>query len=119
MYGLIPDIIENSSDPNLMLQAGLYKDILKRFILTPRIHQKLITARDQFAINTTVHNIVEINEISGKYGNPGMVLGLQVSMSTNPDALISLDKKFISEREKVLKTFRPGKSSESLVDSVI
>ena len=75
----------------------------KRFILTPRIHQKLITAKDQFAINTTVHNIVEINGLSGSYGNPGMVLALQVSMSTNPDALIALDKKFVAERERVLK----------------
>jgi aspartate/methionine/tyrosine aminotransferase len=103
LHGLIPLIIKNSSNPRLILQAGLYKDILKRFVLTPRIHQKLITAKDQFAINTTVHNIVEINELSGSFGNPGMVMGLQVSMSTTPDALISLDKKFISERERVLK----------------
>ncbi|NWF90263.1 MAG: hypothetical protein HXY50_12490 [Ignavibacteriaceae bacterium] len=103
LYNLIPVIVKNSSNPKLMIQAGLYRDILQRFILTPRIHQKLITAKDQFAINTTVHNIFEINELSGKFGNPGMVLGLQVSMSTNPDALISLDKKFNSERERVLK----------------
>jgi len=107
LHNLIPDIIKNSSNHQLMLQAGLYRDILKRFILTPRIHQRLITAKDQFAINTTVHNIVEINEISGKYGNPGMVLSLQVSMSTFPDALISLDKKFVSEREKILNTTVP------------
>ena len=103
LHGLIPVILRNFSNPKLMLQAGFYRDILKRFILTPRIHQKLITAKDQFAINTTVHNIFEINELSGKYGNPGMVLGLQVSMSTDADALILLDKKFNSERESVLK----------------
>lgn len=101
LYNLIPVILKNSTNPKLMLQAGFYKDILKRFILTPRIHQKLITAKDQFAINTTVQNILEINDLSGRYGNPGMVLGLQVSMSTNPEALISLDKKFNSERERI------------------
>ncbi|MFZ2322645.1 MAG: pyridoxal phosphate-dependent aminotransferase [Ignavibacteriaceae bacterium] len=103
LHNLIPVIIKNSSNPKLMLQAGFYKDVLKRFVLTPRIHQKLITAKDQFAINTTVQNILEINDLSGKYGNPGMVLGLQVSMSINPDALISLDKKFNSERERIFK----------------
>ena len=103
LHNLIPVIIKNSSNPKLMLQAGFYKDVLKRFVLTPRIHQKLITAKDQFAINTTVQNILEINDLSGRYGNPGMVLGLQVSMSTNPEALISLDKKFNSERERILK----------------
>jgi aspartate/methionine/tyrosine aminotransferase len=103
LHGLVPVILKNSSNPKIMLQAGFYKDVLKRFVLTPRIHQKLITAKDQFAINTTVQNILEINELSGRYGNPGMVLGLQVSMSTNPDALISLDKKFNSERERIIK----------------
>lgn len=102
LYELIPFIINHSSNPKLMLEAGLYRDILKRFILTPRIHQKLITAKDQFAINTTAHNIAEINGLSGNYGNPGMVLGLQVSMSTNPEALISLDKKLVTEREKII-----------------
>ena len=103
LHDLIPSILKNNSNPELMLKVGLYKDILKRFVLTPRIHQKLITVKDQFAINTTVHNIVEINELSGNFGNPGMVMALQVSMSTNPDALITLDRKFISERERVLR----------------
>lgn len=102
LYKLIPAILKNSSNQELMIQAGFYRDLLKRFILTPRIHQKMITAKDQFAINTTLHNIFEINQLSGNYGNPGIVLGLQVSMSTNPDALISLDKKFTSERERLL-----------------
>ncbi|MEW6195202.1 MAG: pyridoxal phosphate-dependent aminotransferase [Bacteroidota bacterium] len=104
LHGLIPVIIKNSHSTELILKAGLYRDILKRFILTPRIHQKLITAKDQFAINTTVNNITEINEISGNFGNPGMVLGLQISMSTNPEALISLDKKFVAENERISKT---------------
>ncbi|MCK5088318.1 MAG: hypothetical protein KAQ90_12390, partial [Melioribacteraceae bacterium] len=103
LHSLLPIIKDNYKNQELILRAGSYKDLLKRFVLTPRIHQKLITTRDQFSINTTVHNIVEINEISGKYGNPGMVLGLQVSMSNNPEALISLDRKFNSKREEVLR----------------
>ncbi|MBI1937662.1 MAG: aminotransferase class I/II-fold pyridoxal phosphate-dependent enzyme [Ignavibacteriales bacterium] len=103
LNSLIPFILKHSSHPKLMLKAGFYRDVLKRFALTPRIHQRLITAKDQFSINTTVHNIFEINTLSGTYGNPGMVMGLQVSMSTNAEALISLDKKFVSEREKVLR----------------
>lgn len=103
LNSLIPFVLKHSSHPQLMLKAGLYRDVLKRFALTPRIHQRLITAKDQFSINTTVHNIFEINTLSGTYGNPGMVMGLQVSMSTNAEALISLDKKFVSEREKVLR----------------
>ena len=35
----------------------------------------------------------ELNTISGQYGNPGMALALQVSLSTKPEALISLDRK--------------------------
>ncbi len=103
LYVMLPNIESNIANPKLAIDAGMYKDVLKRFILTPRIHQKLITARDQFSINTTVENITEINEIAGKYGNPGMVLGLQVSMSTDPEALISLDKKLNAERERVLR----------------
>lgn len=103
LYDLIPLIREHSANRQLMLQVALYRDLLKRFVMTPRILQKLITAKDQFAINTTVHNIVEINEISGSYGNPGMILGLQVSMSSTPDALISLDRKLQIERQKSSK----------------
>lgn len=114
LYSLIPRIVQNSKIEKLSIEAGFYKDLLKRFALTPRIHQKLITSRDQFAINTTVHNIIEINEISGKYGNPGMVLGLQVSMSDEPQALISLDRKLNSEKEKALRRNNNGGSLASV-----
>lgn len=103
LHSLIPEIIKNANDPVIAIHFALYRDILKRFILTPRIHQKLITARDQFSINTTVHNLMEINQISGRYGNPGMVLALQVSMSTEPEALISLDKMLNAEYERISK----------------
>ena len=103
LYDLIPLIKEHSQNRQLMMNVALYRDLLKRFVLTPRILQKLITTKDQFAINTTVHNIVEINEIAGNYGNPGMILGLQVSMSSQPEALISLDRKLQTARQDVVK----------------
>lgn len=103
-FSLLPMIQDSMWNQDLLTHLCLYKDILKRFVLTPRIHQKLITSRDPFAIDTTVQNIHEINAISGKYGNPGMVLGLQVSMSTEPSALIQLDKKLNARREKVMKS---------------
>ncbi len=112
LHSLIPVIVKNYSNIGLILKAGLYRDLLKRFILTPRIHQKLITAKDQFAINTTVNNIMEINELSGHYGNPGMVLGLQISMSTNAQSLIALDKKFVTERERRIK------NSQSIIPKI-
>ncbi len=103
LYNNIPSLL-NSPNKKILLNAVKYKDLLKRFVLTPRINQKLITVQDQFAIDTTVFNIVEINSISAKYGNPGMVLGLQVSMSDNPDALISLDRKLNSRRNDSLRS---------------
>ncbi len=60
----------------------------------------MITARDQFAIDTTVYNMYEINAIAGKYGNPGMTLALQVSLSSKPEALISLDRKMRIQGEQ-------------------
>jgi aspartate/methionine/tyrosine aminotransferase len=103
LHAAIPAIRANRAKGTMALEAGLYRDLLKRVVITPRIHQKLITAQDQFAIDTTVHNITEINDIGGMFGNPGMVLGLQVSMSTSPDALIALDRKLRSTREEVLR----------------
>lgn len=103
LYSLIPTIKENISNQQIMIKAGMYRDLLKRFIITPRIHQKLILAQDQFAIDTTVHNANEINEVSGKYGNPAMVLALQISMSTKAEALISLDRKLSAKRELILR----------------
>ncbi len=87
----------------MLLEACLYRDLLQRTVITPRIHQKLITAQDQFAIDTTAHNINELNALSGRYGNPGMILALQVSMSTKPEALISLDRKMRAQREEFLR----------------
>jgi len=103
LHSLIPVIQKNITNLEFFIEAGMYRDLLKRIVITPRIHQKLITAQDQFAIDTTVHNVNEINEISGKYGNPGMVLAIQVSMTTKPEALISLDRKLYSKREQILR----------------
>jgi hypothetical protein len=103
LHSLIPSIQKNLGNKEILLEACLFRDLLKRFVITPRIHQKLITAQDQFAIDTTVHNIIEINEISGKYGNPGMVQALQVSMSTKPEALITLDRKIRARREQIIR----------------
>lgn len=103
IHSLIPNVMENLSSRELLLEASMYRDLLRRFVITPRIHQKLITTQDQFAIDTTVHNINEINELSGKYGNPGLVLALQVSMTTKPEALISLDRKLRSKREEIIR----------------
>ena len=100
LHSLLPDIIKNISNRELALEASLYRDLLKRFTITPRIHQKMITSQDPFAVDTTVHNINEINDIAGRYGNSGMILGLQISMSTKPEALISLDRKMRSVKEQ-------------------
>ena len=103
LHDLLPAIQKNLNSYELLFEACAFKDLLKRVVITPRIHQKMITAQDQFAIDTTVHNINEINEISGKYGNPAMVMALQVSMSTKPEALISLDRKMRARREQILR----------------
>lgn len=93
LHALIPSIQNNRTSEPMVREVLGYRDILKRMVLTPRINQGLITARDQFAIDTTAYNINEINTIAGKYGNPGMTLGLQISLSSKPEALISLDRK--------------------------
>jgi aspartate/methionine/tyrosine aminotransferase len=103
LYSLLPQIEKNLHTTELALQFGSYHDLLKRFVLTPRIHQKIITSTDQFTIDTTLQNIVEINRISGNYGNPGMVLALQVSMTTEPESIIDLDRKSRAKREQCLR----------------
>jgi len=103
LHSLIPNIEMQLHHPEVAIAFGQYRDILKRFVLTPRIHQRIITSEDPFTIDTTVHNMIEINEIAGKYGNPGMVMALQVSMSTEPEAFIQLDRKIRAERENRLR----------------
>ncbi|MFM8321464.1 MAG: hypothetical protein ACKOC5_11165 [Chloroflexota bacterium] len=101
LYALIPAIQANRESLPLLRAAAGYHDILQRIVITPRIHQGMITARDPFAINTTVYNLHEINAIAGEYGNPGMVLGLQISLSTQPEALVSLDRRMGVQAEQV------------------
>lgn len=106
LHSRLPEIERLLSHPEVALKAGTYRSLLRRFILTPRIHQKMILSEDPFAIDTTVHNMFEINQIASEYGNPGMVLALQVSMSTEPEALISLDSK-MRARNEMLKRENP------------
>ena len=91
------------SDTELFLILQHYKNPLRQFFLTPRIHQKIITARDQFNVNTTVYNLVELNRLGAEHGYPGVVMSVQVSMANNPDAIIVLDKKLRNERERVMR----------------
>ena len=107
LHALIPDIKSNRGSEGLLRQAVGYRDILQRSVITPRIHQGMVTARDQFAIDTTVYNMYEINAITGTYGNPGMALALQVSFSSRPEALISLDRKMRVQAEQMRRE-HPG-----------
>ena len=103
LFALIPSILYNRNSEAFLHEVLEYRDILQRMVLTPRISQGLILARDQFAIDTTAYNMFEINTIAGKYGNPGMTLGLQISLSSRPEALISLDRKMHVQRDQVLR----------------
>jgi len=103
LYALIPAIRQNRASENLLQELLGYRDILQRMVITPRINQGLIIARDSFAIDTTVHNMYEINSIAGKYGNPGITLALQISLSSRPEALISLDRKMRIQGEQTLR----------------
>ncbi|HSD85152.1 MAG TPA: pyridoxal phosphate-dependent aminotransferase, partial [Anaerolineae bacterium] len=107
LHSLIPAIQANRTSEKLLREVVGYRDILQRTVITPRIGQGMITARDQFAINTTVFNLNEINAIAGKYGNPGLMLAMQVSLSTNPEALISLDRKLRIQHEQTQREY-PG-----------
>ncbi len=100
LHTLIPDLHANRAVEPLLREVVGYSDILQRMVITPRIHQGMITARDQFAIDTTAFNMQEINAVAGKYGNPGMMLGLQISMSSKPEALIALDRKMSTQTEQ-------------------
>ena len=100
LHTCIPELIAARTAEPLLHELVEYRDILQRTIITPRIQEGMITARDQFAVDTTVYNVFEINAISGKYGNPGMVLALQISLSTKPEALISLERKLHARWEQ-------------------
>ncbi len=105
LHALIPAIQANRTSQSLLREVVGYRDILQRTVITPRIHQGMVTARDQFAIDTTVFNLYEVNAISGMYGNPGMALALQVSYSSKPEALISLDRKMRIQAEQTRRDY--------------
>ena len=102
---LIPVIRQHLDNRELVIEACLYRDLLQRMVITPRVHQKMITAQDPFVIDTTVHNLHEINMIAARYGNPGLIIALQVSMSTKAEALIALDRKMRARREDTLREY--------------
>ncbi len=108
LFALIPEFQNHRAVEPFLREVLGYRDILKRMVLTPRINQGLITARDPFAIDTTAYNIYEINTIAGKYGNPGMTLGLQISLSTKPEALIALDRKMRNQAEQMRRDLSPA-----------
>ncbi len=82
---------------------GFYKNYLKRFYLTPRIHQKIILDKDQFTVDTTVTNLVELNVLAAQSGYSGFVFTLQVSMANNAKAILALYRKLSEERARVLR----------------
>ena len=104
LHALLPAIRQNVDSRELLREAALYSDLLQRMVISPRIHQNLITAQDSFAIETTVHNVFEVNEIAARYGNPGVILAMQVSMSTKAEALILLDRKLRARSDHALRT---------------
>ncbi len=103
LFSLIPKIKDNLDKNEIALRFGFFKNLLSRFVLTPRIHQSMITAKDPFAIETTVHNLIELNELSEIGGNAAVIFAIQISMSTNHEALISLNKIFVERREYLLR----------------
>lgn len=105
LHALIPHILASRESEPLLRAAAGYHDILQRIVITPRIHQGMITSREQFAIETTAFNMQEINAIAGKYGNPGLTLALQVSLSTRPEALIALDRKMNAQHERFRREY--------------
>lgn len=107
LHALIPAIIARRDADPLLRAVVEYQDILQRAVITPRIQQSMITARDQFAIDTTVYNLHELNIIAGRHNNPGMTLALQISLSTDPEALIALDRKLRTQLEQARRD-HPG-----------
>lgn len=99
IHDFVPRIAGRLDDPAISLPFVRFRSAVKRVALTPRIHQKQIMDRDQFAIDTTVYNICEINALAQRTGHPRMVPALQVSMSDTPRAFVNLDRKFLQQRE--------------------
>jgi aspartate/methionine/tyrosine aminotransferase len=95
-------------DRRVVVRVGWYRDLLRRFALTPRIHQRMVLAADPFAIETTVHNMVELNRLAAAHGVPGFVLAIQVSQSTNPEAFVALDRRIRAARRDALREGADG-----------
>jgi len=94
---------EKLQTDNWLFYLQSYKNYLKRFYLTPRIHQKIILDKDQFAVDTTVYNLVELNVLGSQYGYDGFVLVIQVSMASDAGAILALYQKLCEEKARVLR----------------
>ena len=46
LHALIPDILANRKSESLLREVVGYRDILQRVVITPRIDQRMITARE-------------------------------------------------------------------------
>ncbi len=105
LYQYVEHIVNHlEENKELFYRAVFYRDLLRRFVLTPRIHQNMITTHDSFAIDTTVFNLNEINELGAQVGNPGLILAMQVSMCSQPQAIIELERKLRARREAILRS---------------
>ncbi len=97
LFALAPQVIKNRHDEKVAGIVSGYRNLLSRFALTPRIHQKIIRAADPFAVETTMQNLLEINALSARFGNPMIIPALQVSMSNDPQALVHLDRLMLAQ----------------------
>ncbi len=94
---------EKMQSDNWLFYLQSYKNYLKRFYLTPRIHQKIILDKDQFTVDTTVYNLVELNVLASQYGYDGFVFAVQVSMANNAGAILKLYQKLCEEKARILR----------------
>jgi len=103
LFENVEKIVKNINNYKLFVEIALFKNYLSRFVISPRIHQKMVLGQDQFPIDTTVENIFELNSIGAKYGNPGLIFLAQISMSTKPEAAIAFERKLRLKREDLLR----------------
>lgn len=103
LYANVELIADRLNKYEVFVEAVLFRNYLSRFAVTPRIHQKMILAQDQFPIDTTVENIYELNAIGAAYGNPGLALLAQISMSTKAEAAIIFERKLRLKREEIYR----------------
>lgn len=112
LISLLPQIERYLNVPQIAIWVSSFRNIIKRFVLTPRIHQKTITMDDPFTVENTVHNLTEINHLGTLHGVPGIIMALQVSMSSQAAHLIKLNRIVVEktarfERENAASQLHP------------